>query len=239
MSSEAIQSFIQVLIISGTAGILTLLVSYVRRFNSEDRKKKGKPIILAASIFILSIILVVQINLLPIAAFRGPNTTVSSIYETRTFQYTVYGGELYTEYIEVTASVYLDALESVDVLVEFIHGDSVNASTTLHLALGMSESRVVSYETFLDVAPDLYDIRLSYRTFYNGSLSERMMTISVVLGQDVMSGHLEELVIWDTMRFMLIVICILTFITAVIIDTETGERRRYKWYHRGHRDNQR
>ncbi|MHA1909547.1 MAG: hypothetical protein ACW98Y_19770 [Candidatus Thorarchaeota archaeon] len=238
MSGEAIQSFIQVLTVSGAAVIVSLIISLARRFSSNN-SKKGKPVLLAAVIFIISAILVIQVNQLPISPYQGPNALVARISSTRTFHYTVYGGDLYTEYIEVSASVVLDELERVDVIIEFLQGEVVNTSTTMYLTLGQGAPRSVSSETFFEIIPDIYDIRISYHTYYNGTLSDQWKSINVVLGQAVMPGHLEELVVWDTMRFILIVISILILIAGVIIDTETGERRRYKWYHRTHSDNRR
>ncbi|MGY5875181.1 MAG: hypothetical protein RTU30_05505 [Candidatus Thorarchaeota archaeon] len=238
MSGEAIQSFLQVLTISGSVAIASLVIGLARRLNSSN-SKKGKPVLLAAVIFIISAIVVIQVNQLPIAPYQGPNAIVARITSPRTFHYTVYGGELYTEYIEVSASVFLDELERVDVIIEFLQGEVVNTTATLHLTLGQNGPRQVSSETFFEILPDLYDIRISFRTYYNGTLSDQWKSIDVVLGQAVIPGHLEELVVWDTMRFILIVISILILIAGVIIDTETGERRRYKWYHRTHRYNRR
>ncbi len=238
MSGEAIQSFVQVLTIAGAVAIVSLVVGLVWRFNPNN-PKKGKPVLLAAVIFIISAFVVIQANQLPISPYQGPNTIVARITNTRTFHYTVYGGELYTEYIEVSASVFLNELERVDVIIEFLQGEFVNTSATLHLTLGLGEPRQVSSETFFAIIPGLYDIRMAFHTYYNGTLSNQWKSINVVLGQAVMPGHLEELVVWDTMRFSLIVISILILIAGAIIDTETGKRRRYKWYHRTHTDNRR
>ncbi|TFF91853.1 hypothetical protein EU545_02760 [Candidatus Thorarchaeota archaeon] len=200
VASDAADSMLQVVTVSGLIALIVVVIVLVLSRGLhivENRFLRRKPLLVFAMVFMISAVIVGTLAPLPISDYHGPNTRSFSLFEPTNESFVMYEPELYRGWVDITAEVTLEANERVDVDVHVLDESGIVENTTIILNSSTSKvTRTVS------AAAGQYQMAFDFVVYQDGEIIETEKYISITISQPVAEGHLEELVEWDTYRFL-------------------------------------
>jgi hypothetical protein len=208
----ALDSFVMVLEIAGSIAVLALIWSVFTRLRAKPNKRgifQRFPVLLPAVTFVISIIVVGQLGILPMAEYRGTNSLDSTLTSSGDIlHFTVYQSSIvYSDAIEMRMDMYLIPGETLNSTIEFYIPDTLVESINVNLTSdGLEE--MVSDQRVLVLDPETYTVRIN-STFYKDGIPQDISShwLDFRLSQAVKSSFISEMVTWSSMQFGLNVGC--------------------------------
>jgi len=225
----AIDSFVMAIEIAGSIAILALIWSLYTRLNTKPVKRgvfQRLPVLLPAVTFVVSIIIVGQLGILPMAEYRGTNRLNQSVTSGDILHFNVYESNLvYSENIEMKLDVYLIPGESITNTVEFYLLDNLVDTINVNLTSNGLEG-IITEQRLLDLNPGFYVVRVN-NTFYDHDVLDDTVShwVHFTLSQTVKSSFIPEMVTWSSLQFGLIVGCFFFILGGFCIGGSS--KRRY------------
>jgi hypothetical protein len=224
----ALDSFVMDLEIAGSIAVLTLIWSAFTRLRANPNKRgifQRFPVLLPAVTFVISIIVVGQLGILPMAEYRGTNNLDSTVTSGDTLRFTVYQSNVvYSESVEM--QTYIDLLpgESLNNTIEFYLLGTLAETINVNLTSGGLEQRV-SDQRFLVLAPGAYIVRIN-STFYEDGIPDDTLShwFEFALSQAVKSSFIPETVTWSSVQFGLNVGCFFFILGGLCIGGPAKQR---------------
>ncbi|MFW9958001.1 MAG: hypothetical protein ACFFCT_08020 [Candidatus Odinarchaeota archaeon] len=225
----AIDSFVMAIEIAGSLAILALIWSLITRLRTQPRKRgvfQRLPVLLSAVVFIISIIIIGQLGILPIAEYKGTNQLNRYVTSGEILHFNVYESNIaYSENIEMRLDTYLMPSETINNTIEFYLGDSLTDMIYINLSSAGVENTVTE-ERILDLEPGLYIVRINH-TFYEDGIPDDTLAHweRFTLTQAVKSSFIQELVSWSSLQFGLNIGCFFLLLGGFCVSG--GSKRRY------------
>ncbi|MDH4213377.1 MAG: hypothetical protein OEV85_05615 [Candidatus Thorarchaeota archaeon] len=219
----AIDSFVMAIEIAGSLGILALIWSFITRLRTQPRKRgvfQRLPVLLSAVVFIISIIIIGQLGILPIAEYKGTNQLNRYVTSGEILHFNVYESNIaYSENIEMRLDTYLMPSETINNTIEFYLGDSLIDMIYINLSSAGVENTVTE-ERILDLEPGLYIVRINH-TFYEDGIPDDTLAHweRFTLTQAVKSSFIQELVSWSSLQFGLNIGCFFLLLGGFCVGT--------------------
>jgi hypothetical protein len=202
----ALDSFVMVLETAGSIAVLALIWSVLTRLRSKPNERgifQRLPVLLPAVTFVISIIVVGQLGILPMAEYRGTNSLDSNVTSSGDIlHFTVYqSSNVYSDNIEMRMDMYLVTGESLNSTIEFSLPDTVVETINVNLTSdGVQET--VSDQRVLVLDPGIYTVRIN-STFYEDGIPKDISShwLDFRLSQALKSSFISEMVTWSSLQF--------------------------------------
>ncbi len=224
----AIDSFVRGVQIAGSIAILALIWSLFTRLRAEPRKRvvfARLPVLLPAVTFVISLIIVGQLGILPMAEYKGENYVSEAATSGERFSFNVYESNVvYTENVELTMEKYLIPGESITNTVDFYLLGSLVETVYINLA-SMGVEDLVTEQRLLDLDPGQYEVRV-HNTFYENGIPDDMVDhwVDFTLLQSVKSSFIPELVTWSSIQFGVNTGCFFFVLVGICIGDDSRQR---------------
>jgi hypothetical protein len=225
----ALDSFVMVLETAGSIAVLALIWSVFTRLRAKSNERgifQRFPVLLPAVTFVISIIVVGQLGILPIAEYRGTNSLDSTVTSSgNILHFTVYQSHVvYSDNIEMRMDMYLAPSESLNTTIEFYLPDTLVETINVNLTTNGTEE-MVSDQRALVLDPGTYTVSIN-STFYEDGTPTDISThwIDFRLSQALKSSFISEMVTWSSMQFGLNVGCFFFILSGFCIGGPAKQR---------------
>ncbi|TFG31729.1 hypothetical protein EU527_11725 [Candidatus Thorarchaeota archaeon] len=229
----AVESFIMLV---GWAGIIAIffliysLFTRIRRGPGNRGVIQRMPFLLPSFAFVISILVIMQLGIVPIQDYRGNNSQNNYLFDDAEVRFRVYEpGIAYVEDTTLTVHSVMEPGESINIVLEFFLNDDLIDTVLLNLVSGENES-TVSTERVLNLDPGNYLIRVEVTFYENGVIVQSYNTVQMTLTQGTIASIYSELVEWSTFQFMINIGCVFFIIGGFCIGQEDKRERRIKDY---------
>ena len=219
----AIDSFVMVIEIAGSVAILALIWSLITRLRTQPRKRgvfQRLPVLLSAVLFIISIIIVGQLGILPIAEYKGTNSFNTFVTSGEIFHFNVYESNIaYSEDVEMRLEMYLMPGESLNNTIEFYLDEDLVDTIYVNLTSTGVED-VVTEERILNLEPGRYTVGINLTLYEDGIPEDTLLHWEdFTLSQAVKSSFIQEMVTWSSLQFSLNIGCFFLLLGGFCIGT--------------------
>jgi len=216
------------------AGIVAIILLVYCLFSRQMNKSgtlgffQRKFVLLPAIGFLITVILVTNLGITPMAEYQGLNSKRTSYaisgYETT---FTTREPYMYSGYLRVSvrANLYFDESGHVEVFV--FQNDTLNANASLDFQfIGVEpsnpyESYLASAESNIVLEPGTYIIQVNYTVYFEGNPVEEDRSIDLTLSQPLIAGFINEVVDWSTYQFFLNIILVFLLLGGICLDFPT------------------
>lgn len=225
----ALDSFVITVEYAGIVAIVLLMYClFTRHMNNSGTLGffQRKFVLLPAIGFLVTIILVTNLAITPMAEYQGLNSKrtsyASSGYET---SFTLREQYMYSGYLKVSVSNNLYFGESEHVEVAVFQNDSLIDTASLDLQfIGEEPSEPYSYywasgQCDIVLEPGPYDVQLNYTIYFEGNPLEEMRSIDLTLSQPLVAGFINEIVDWSSYQFILNISSVLLLLVGGCLDS--------------------
>lgn len=216
----ASESIFIILTITFTVTLMVLIAGIVFGTDGdspEHRFLRRKPLLLPSITFVITMVLVIALVPHPMAQYHGPNEVQMHFEESDDAIFRVYDGIAYRDTAIIYVNVFLEPTESILVVAEFYQNETLVASGSIEINATLGSS--VSGEFSLHLEPGLYEVRA--RRVGGASW------VTHIVYQPLVSGFLNEVLMWESYRFMLIVGSFFFFLAGLCVGRE--DRKRYSY----------
>ena len=228
----ALDSFVITVEYAGFVAIVLLMYClFTRHMNNSGTLGffQRKFILLPAIGFLITIILVTNLGITPMAEYQGLNSERSSYantgYET---DFTIREQFMYSGYLEVTASKGLLYDESAHVEVVVFQNDSQIDTATFDFQYTGAEPIYDPFEPYprfwvsgqcdIVLGPGTYNVQVNFTIYFEGNPVEEVGAIALTLSQPLISGFINEVVDWSTYQFVLNISNVLLLLGGLCVD---------------------
>ena len=223
----ALDSFLMAIEIAGSLSVIALVWSLFTRQRTQARKRgvfQRLPVLLPAVIFVISLVIVGQLGILPIAQYKGVNALNESVTSGEIIRFNVYESDIvYSENVEMTVKLILLPDESINNTIEFYIEDSLVETIHINLTSAGLEGWVTE-QRVLVLDPGHYILRVN-NTFYEHGIPDEMLHwIDFTLSQPMKSSFIGETVTWSSIQFVVNIGCFF-FILGGFCIGDSGKRR--------------
>jgi len=219
----AIDSFVMVIETAGSVAILALIWSLITRLRTQPRKRgvfQRLPVLLPAILFIISMIIVGQLGILPMAEYKGTNYLNAAATSGEIFHFNVYESNIvYSEDVEMKLDMYLMPGESINNTIEFYLDGSLVDTIYVNLT-SIGVEYMVTDERILNLEPGQYIVRINH-TFYENGIPEDTLSHweDFTLSQAVRSSFVQEITTWSSLQFSLNIGCFFLLLGGFCLGT--------------------
>jgi hypothetical protein len=223
----ALDSFAMAIEIAGTVAIIALIWSLFTRLRTRAEKRgifQRFPVLLPAVTFVISLIIVGQLGILPIAQYKGENYLNKSVTSGEIFHFNVYESDIvYSENVELTMNINLIPDESINNTIEFYIADGL--VETVYVNLTSTElGEFVTERRVLDLNPGFYVVRVNNTFFEHGIPDEMPHWIDITLSQSIKSSFITEMVTWSSIQFVVNIGCFFFILGGLCIGGSSKKR---------------
>lgn len=223
----AVDSFVMAIEIAGSVAVLALILSLITRLRTEPRKRGvfGRlPLLLPAVTFVISLIIVGQLGILPMAEYKGANYIGEAATSGDRFTFNVHESNVvYSENVELTMEKYLIPGESIINTIDFYLLGSLVETVYVNLASTGVED-MVTEQRLLDLDAGQYEVRI-HNTFYRDGIPDVLNHwVEFALLQSMQSSFLPQLEIWSTIQFGVNIGCFFLILGGVCIGDSSRPR---------------
>ncbi|MCK4566230.1 MAG: hypothetical protein KAU48_02865 [Candidatus Thorarchaeota archaeon] len=228
----ALDSFVITVEYAGIVAIVLLVYClFARHMNNSGTLGffQRKVILLPAIGFLVTIILVTNLGITPMAEYQGLNSKrtdyASSGHETT---FTLREQFMYSGYLEVTGSKYLLFDESAHVEVAVFQNDSLIDTASFDFQYTGLEPIYdpfepdprfwVSAQCDIALEPGTYNVQVNFTIYFEGNPVEAVEAIDLTLSQPLISGFINEVVDWSTYQFVLNISIVLLLLGGLCLD---------------------
>lgn len=227
----ALDSFVITVEYAGIVAIVLLMYClFTRHMNNSGTLGffQRKFILLPAIGFLVTIILVTNLGITPMAEYQGLNSrraNASSGYETT---FTLREQFMYSEVLEVSVREYLLFEESIDVEVAVFQNDSLIDTASFSLQYTGVEPTYDPQEPFprfwvlsqwdIILEPGTYGVQMNYTLYLDGVPVEETWGIDLTLSQPLVAGFTAEIVDWSSYQFILNIILLFLMLGGLCLD---------------------
>ncbi len=198
MLGAATDSLVMVLAYSGAVTFLVLMVGVFIGTRSEEgvlRWLKIKPLLIPSFTFVITLFLVIALIPHPMADYHGLNEAQIQYYTgDHSTHITLYDGIAYQSAVDIHVVCTLEESESTTINVDFKQDGEVITSQSISLN-GNALSPTISDDTFISIQPGQYDVEVSWLGVHY---------YTVTLSQPLVSGFFNEVLAWESYKFLLI-----------------------------------
>ena len=227
----ALDSFVITVEYAGFVAIVLLLYClFTRHMNNSGTLGffQRKFVLLPAIGFLVTIILVTNLAITPMAEYQGLNSTRSSWantgYET---EFTLREQYMYSGYLRVSVRDNLYFNESGHVEVFVFQNDTLNASASLDFQF-IGEEPSNPYESYqasaqcdIVLEPGTYNVQVNYTVHFEGNPINEERSLDLTLSQPLVAGFITEIVDWSTYQFFLNIILLFLMLGGICLDIPT------------------
>lgn len=216
----AFDSLVLVIGITGPITLLALVWTLVTRAMRTPRNRgflQRFPVLLPAVLFIISVIIINQIGILPMAQYKGSNYLNTSAASGNTFRFNVYEpNDAYSDGVQLLMGVFFLPGESMNISVRFYLENQIKETINSSLTATGTEG-LVTKEQSVVLAPGSYIVQVNYTFFDQGIPDGMSHWLDVTLSQPIKSVFVPEIVSWSSMQFGLGVGCFFLFLGGFCI----------------------
>lgn len=227
----ALDSFVITIQYAGIVAIVLLVYClFTRHMNNSGSLGffQRKFILLPAIGFLVTILLVTNLAITPMAEYQGLNSIRSSYantgYET---DFTMREQYMYSGNLRVSVSnnLYFDESGHVEIFV--FQNDTLNANASLDFQfIGVEPSNPYEYYTAsaqcdITLESGTYNVQVNYTIHFEGNPVEEERSIDLTLSQPLVSGFINEVVEWSTYQFFLNVSIVFLLLAGICLDFPT------------------
>lgn len=224
----ALDSFVITVEYAGIVAIILLVYClFTRHMNNSGTLGffQRKFVLLPAIGFIVTVILVMNLGITPMADYQGLNSKrsqyVSSGYET---SFTLREQYMYSGYLEVTVREYLLYEESVHVEVFVFQNGTLIANASLDLQLievepsGPYDYYQASAQCDIVLEPGTYNVQVNHTVHFEGNPIEEVRSLDLNLSQPLVEGFIKEIVDSSTYQFVINIILLFLMLGGICLD---------------------
>ena len=187
-----------------------------------------KFVLLPAIGFLITIILVTNLGITPMAEYQGVNSRRTSAYSGYETTFTLREQFMYSEVLDVYVSEYLLYDESIHVEVSVFQNDSMIDNATLDLQYTGDAPIADPFEPFprfwvsaqsdITLEPGTYDVQVNFTVYLDGVPVEEMRAIDRTLSQPLIPGFTAEVVDWSSYQFVLNISVVFLMLGGLCLD---------------------
>ncbi len=228
----ALDSFVITVEYAGIVAIVLLVYClFTRHMNNSGTLGffQRKFLLLPAIGFLVTIIIVTNLGITPMAEYQGLNSKrtdyASSGYET---SFTLREQFMYSENLEVTASTGLLYDESAHVDVAVFQNDSLIDMASFDFQYTGAEPIYDPFEPNprfwvfgqcdIVLEPGTYNVQVNFTIYFEGNPVEEVGAIALTLSQPLVSGFINEIVDSSTYQFVLNIILLFLMLGGICLD---------------------
>ena len=228
----ALDSFVITVGYAGIVAIVLLIYClFTRHMNNSGTLGffQRKFILLPAIGFLITIILVTNLGITPMAEYQGLNSKRTSYaisgYETT---FTLREQFMYSGYLEVTARKGLLYDESAHVEVAVFQNDSLIDTETFDFQYTGAEPIYDPFEPYprfwvsaqcdIVLEPGTYNVQVNFTIYFEGNPVEEVGAIDLTLSQPLVAGFINEIVDSSTYQFFLNIILLFLMLGGICLD---------------------
>jgi amino acid transporter len=227
ISGAALESITHVLVISTVIAFMTVVAGAVlrrRRKNSHSGFLDRKPFALPAIAFIITVLLVMNFFPIPMSEYYGRNEIQENINGIETIDFTVYDSIFYSDTLDVTVAEILDFNESLHVELEGYANDTLTINSSF-IINGTGAGPIITHHEFnIPLQPGSYELVMKVSWYEHGVEIGGPTSVTVIFSQPMAPGMFNEVLQWQTYRFLLLVLSIFLLIGGLCITTEKKTR---------------
>ncbi len=228
----ALDSFVITVEYAGVVAIVLLVFNlFTRHMNNSGSLGffQRKFVLLPAIGFLVTILIVTNLGITPMAEYQGLNSKrfsyVDSEFET---DFTIREQYMYSVYLRVSVSDYLYFDESGHVEIFVFQNDTLVDAASLDFQF-IGEEPSDPYESYMASAqcdivlePGAYNVQVNFTKYLEGTLIDGVIDfIDLTLSQPLVAGFINEVVDWSTYRFILNVSSGLLLLVGICLDSPT------------------
>lgn len=228
----ALDSFVITVEYAGIVAIVLLMYClFTRHMNNSGTLGffQRKFILLPAIGFLVTIILVTNLGITPMAEYQGLNSERSSYantgYET---DFTIREQYMYSGYLKVSVGDYLYFGESEHVEVYVFQNGTLIDNSSLDFQYTGDEpsdpytSFWVAAESDIVLEPGLYNVQVNFTKYFEGTpIDDGMDFMDLTLSQPLISGFINEVVDWSSYQFILNISILFLLLGGICLDFPT------------------
>jgi hypothetical protein len=225
----ALDSLVMAVEIAGSVAVLALILSLITRLRTEPKRRGlfGRlPFLLPAVTFVISLIIVGQLGILPMAEYKGTNYVSKLASSGERFSFNVYESNVvYFENVELTIEKHLMPGESIISTIDFLLLGSLIETVYVNLtSTGVEDS--VTDRRLLDLDPGQYEVRIHHTIYEYGIPDYDVLNLWVefTLLQSMKSSFLPEIVTWSSIQFGVGIACFFFILGGIAIGDASRPR---------------
>ena len=225
----AIDSFVITIQYAGIVTVVFLLYCLFTRHRNNTGTLgffQRKFLLLPAIAFLVTIVMVTNLGITPMAEYQGLNSERSSYvntgYET---DFTIREQYMYSGYLEVTVGDYLYFGESGHVDIFVFQNDTLIDTASLDFQYTGDEpsdpysSFWTAVESDIVLEPGLYNVQVNFTKYLEGTLIDGEIDyMTLTLSQPLISGFIYEVVDWSTYQFVLNIMIVFLMLGGICVD---------------------
>ena len=216
----ALDSFVITVEYAGIVAIILLVYClFTRHMNKSGTLGffQRKFVLLPAIGFLITIILVTNLGITPMAEYQGLNskrTSASSGYETT---FTLREQDMYSGYLKVYVSKVLTVNHSVHVEVFVFQNDSLIDTASLDI-IYTPVDYLPSAQCNIALELGTYNVQVNSTIYFEGNPLEEICSVDLTLSQPLIPGFINEIVDSSTYQFFLNIILVFFMLGGLYFD---------------------
>ncbi len=216
----ALDSFVITVEYAGIVAIVLLMYClFTRHMNNSGTLGffQRKFVLLPAIGFLITIILVTNLGITPMAEYQGLNskrTSASSGYETT---FTLREQDMYSGYLKVYVSKFISVNHSVHVEVFVFQNDSLIDTASLDI-IYTPVDYLPSAQCNIGLEPGTYNVQVNSTIYFEGNPLEEICSVDLTLSQPLVTGFINEIVDWSSYQFVLNIAMVLLLLGGLCLD---------------------
>ncbi len=226
----AVDSIIPILFIGGLTAISVFVIGLVFelvKISETEGLARRKPLFFPSIAFAIAILIAFSLYPTPMTQYHGLHEKPVHFKDSKSVNFTVYGGEIYSHSIDVKAMYDLERFESLVIDIDvYLDGDFVTSSNLT--LVGSSLIPRAEGEVNIRIDPGKYEIRLTQTLLYNEIVQETETYVSCVIGQPLRSGMFEQVLDWESYRALTFIGAFFLVLAGICIGKEDRKRFRKK-----------
>ncbi|MGY5875184.1 MAG: hypothetical protein RTU30_05520 [Candidatus Thorarchaeota archaeon] len=222
----ASDSFVMIIGYAGFIAIIVTLIAVSKQKLSDSEKPglvRRKPLLIPSLAFVIVAVLVMQLGVVPISAYRGLNEKNVSFRNSETTNLSIYDGEPYLDSITIKVVRYLEPTESMIIHFRAFQDNTLIQSADLNLFPAAGDV-AAEIEENIDLDPGSYVVNLSYSLYRDNVLQEADIWGQISIFQRLNPEFALELNTWANYQFVLIVGSIFLLLGGICIGKEERKR---------------
>ncbi|MGY5859526.1 MAG: hypothetical protein RTU63_09155 [Candidatus Thorarchaeota archaeon] len=220
----ALDSFVITVEFAGIVAIVLLafcLVSRHRNNSGSLNVFQRLPVLLPALGFVITIILVANLGLTPMAQYQGVNSRLYYTESGQTTTFTLRDQFMYSESFMVSGSYQsLQFNDSIYIDAYILQDDSVIETLSFDVQYSVMDY-TSSGEGSIALAPGQYTIQVNFTRYQAGVLQEEPGSLQLTISQPLVEGFNTEILNWSSLQFAINVSIILVLLAGICIGSPT------------------
>jgi len=183
------------------------------------------PLLFPAVGFVITILLIVNLGIVPMAQYQGVNSHHFSVLSGETTTFTIRNQEFYTKSLEVYGSFSLEFNDSIHIDVAIFQNTTYIDTLSLDVYYS-SLHPIVWGEAVIPLDPGYYSLQIDFTIFDSGVLQEDSEYLQFSLDQPLVDGFTAEVVDWSTYQFAMNIMSVLFLLGGLCIGSPTKREPR-------------